>query len=55
MSESKTSNSGEMLKSASIKEEDHVEGETLDFSGRGLKLDTENDGNLFLCYFDSLK
>jgi len=35
-----------MLKSASIKEEDHVEGETLDFSGRGLKLDTENDAKI---------
>lgn len=48
MSQTNVINSNHTSKSVSEKGEEHAEKETLDFSGRGLKLDTEEDGNSFI-------
>ena len=51
MSGANLKNSTNVSKSVSKEGEEHAEKETLDFSGRGLKLDTENDGDLLLSLF----
>jgi len=55
MSGANLKNSTNVSKSVSKEGEEHAEKETLDFSGRGLKLDTENDAKLIIDAIKSAK
>jgi len=55
MSQTNVINSNHTSKSVSEKGEEHAEKETLDFSGRGLKLDTEEDAKFIIDAIKSAK